>query len=234
MYKFIPRLGVPESILIISAHWEEGVVTITSRYNPSLIYDYYGFPEESYQLEYPAPGEPVLVNKISDLLRKNGIESKLSDKRGFDHGVFVPLKILFPEENIPCVQLSFLNNLDPESHLKIGKASSKLRTENTLINGSGLSFHNMQSLMSLQNSLDHKNEKFETWLIDACTNQNYAPNVREKKLIKWTEATFARDCQPREEHLLPLHVCAGAGGSAAKLVFDGKIMVKKTSTFLWN
>jgi 4,5-DOPA dioxygenase extradiol len=86
----------------------------------------------------------------------------LSDKRGFDHGIFVPLKILFPEENIPCVQLSFLNNLDPESHLKIGKASSKLRTENTLINGSGLSFHNMQSLMSLQNSLDHKNEKFET------------------------------------------------------------------------
>jgi 4,5-DOPA dioxygenase extradiol len=132
MYKSIPRLGVPESILIISAHWEEGVVTITSRYNPSLIYDYYGFPEESYQLEYPAPGEPVLVNKISDLLRKNGFESKLSDKRGFDHGIFVPLKILFPEENIPCVQLSFLNNLDPESHLKIGKALSKLRTENTL------------------------------------------------------------------------------------------------------
>lgn len=234
MHEIIPSLGIPASILIISAHWEEELVTITSGNNPSLIYDYYGFPEESYQLEYPAPGEPVLAHKISDLLRENGIESKLSDQRGFDHGVFVPLKILFPEANIPCVQLSLLNNLDPESHLKIGKALSKLSSENTLIIGSGLSFHNMQSLMSLQNSLDHKNEEFEMWLIDACTNQNYAPNVREQKLIKWAEAPFARYCQPREEHLLPLHVCAGAGGSAAKLVFDGKIMGKKTSAFLWN
>ena len=167
-------------------------------------------------------------------MRENGIESKLSDQRGFDHGLFVPLKILFPEANIPCVQLSLLNNLDPESHLKIGKELSKLSSENTLIIGSGLSFHNMWSLMSLQNSLDHKNEEFQMWLIEACTNQNYAPNVREQKLIKWTEAPFSRYCQPREEDLLPLHVCAGEGGSAAKLAFDGKIMGKKTSAFLWN
>ena len=209
MHEISPSLAIPASILIISAHWEEEIVTITSGNNPSLIYDYYGFPEESYQLEYPAPGEPVVAKKISDLLRENGIESKLSDQRGFDHGLFVPLKILFPEANIPCVQLSLLNNLDPESHLKIGKALSKLSSENTLIIGSGLSFHNMWSLMSLQNSLDHKNEEFEMWLIDACTNQNYAPNVREQKLIKWTEAPFLRYCQPREEDLLPLHVCAG-------------------------
>ena len=123
-------------------------------------------------------------------MRENGIESKLSDQRGFDHGLFVRLRILFPEANIPCVQLSLLNNLDPESHLKIGKALSKLSSENTLIIGSGLSFHNMQSLMSLENSLDHKNEEFEMWLIDACTNQNYDPNVNEQKLIKWTEAPF--------------------------------------------
>ena len=234
MQEIIPSLGTPESILIISAHWEEELVTITSGKNPSLIYDYYGFPEESYQLKYPAPGDPVLAHKIANLLQENGIESKLSEQRGFDHGVFVPLKILFPEANIPCVQLSLLNNLDPESHLKIGKALSKLRSENTLIIGSGLSFHNMQSLMAQGNSIDQKNEEFELWLNDTCTNGNYSTSVREQKLIKWSEAPFARYCQPREEHLLPLHFCAGAGGSAAKLVFDGKIMGKKTSAFLWN
>ncbi len=233
-HEIIPKLGVPAAIIIISAHWEEEIVTITSGENPSLIYDYYGFPDEAYTVEYPAAGDPVLAQKIANLLRENGIESKLSDQRGFDHGVFVPLKILFPQANIPCVQLSLLNNLDPESHLKIGKALSKLRSEKTLIIGSGLSFHNMQSLMSQQNSLDQKNEEFEMWLIDACTNLNYASSVREQKLIKWSEAPFARYCQPREEHLLPLHVCVGAGGSAAKLVFAGKIMGKKTSAFLWN
>ena len=124
------------------------------------------------------------MNKISDLLKENGIKSKLSDKRVFDHGVFVPLKILFSEANIPCVKLSLLNNLDQESHLKIGKALSKLSSENSLIIGSGLSFHNMQSLMSLQNYPDHKNEKFDMWLINACTNRNYTPNVREQKIIK--------------------------------------------------
>ena len=234
LQEIIPKLGTPESILIISAHWEEEIVTITSGKNPSLIYDYYGFPDEAYEVEYPAAGEPELAQDIANLLRDNGIESKMSDQRGFDHGAFVPLKIMFPEANIPCVQLSLLNNLDPESHLKIGKALSQLRSENTLIIGSGLSFHNMQAFMSQENSLDHKNEEFEMWLNDVCTNQNYTQTVREQKLTKWSEAPFARYCQPREEHLLPLHVCAGAGGSAAKLVFDGKILGKKTSAFLWN
>ena len=201
---------------------------------PSLIYDYYGFPEETYQIEYPAPGDPVLANKIYKLFQDSGIEAKLDEQRGFDHGMFVPLKIMFPEAEIPCVQLSLINNLDPESHFKLGKALSKLRKENMLIIGSGFTFHNMQALMSQNSGVDFKNEEFEQWLIDTCTNPNYSPSLQEQKLIEWSEAPFASYCQPREEHLLPLHVCAGVSGSTAKLVFEGKVAGKKTSAFLWN
>ena len=227
-------LPLPSSILIISAHWEEDKVTITNGKRPSLIYDYYGFPKEMYQIEYPAPGDPVLANKIYKLFQDSGIEAKLDEQRGFDHGMFVPLKIMFPEAEIPCVQLSLINNLDPESHFKLGKALSKLRKENVLIIGSGFTFHNMQALMSQNSGVDFKNEEFEQWLIDTCTNPNYSPSLQEQKLIEWSEAPFARYCQPREEHLLPLHVCAGVSGSTAKLVFEGKVAGKKTSAFLWN
>ena len=227
-------LPLPSSIVIISAHWEEDKVTITSGSRPSLIYDYYGFPEETYQIEYPAIGDPVLAVKIFNFLQDSGIDAKLDGHRGFDHGMFVPLKIMFPEADIPCVQLSLVKNLDPESHIKIGKALSKLRSGNTLILGSGFSFHNMQALMSQNAGVDSKNEKFEQWLIDTCTNPNHSPIMQEKKLIEWGRAPFARYCQPREEHLLPLHVCAGAAYSTAKLVFEGKVAGKKTSAFLWD
>ena len=226
-------LPLPSSILIISAHWEEDIVTITNVKRPSLIYDYYGFPKEMYQIKYPAPGDPVLAKKIYKLFQDSGIETKLDEQRGFDHGMFIPLKIMFPEANIPCVQVSLLKNLDPESHIKIGKTLSKLRNENTLIIGSGFTFHNMKALMSQNADVDSKNEKFEQWLIDTCTNPNYSPSMKEQKLIDWSKAPFARYCQPREEHLLPLHVCVGAALSNAKLVFEGKVSGKKTSAFLW-
>ena len=103
-----------------------------------------------------------------------------------------------------------------------------------LIIGSGFTFHNMEALMSQNSGVDFKNEEFEQWLIDTCTNPNYSPSLQEQKLIEWSEAPFARYCQPREEHLLPLHVCAGVSGSTAKLVFEGKVAGKKTSAFLWN
>ncbi len=106
---------------MISAHWEEDEVVITSGKNPPLIYDYYGFPDEAYDIKYPAPGDPVLANKIFNLLQKNGIKARLDEQRGFDHGMFVPLKIMFPDAKIPCVQLSLVNSLDPKLHIEIGK-----------------------------------------------------------------------------------------------------------------
>jgi len=227
-------LARPSAILIISAHWEEDLVTITSGETPSLVYDYYGFPDEAYDIKYPAPGNPILANKIYNLLQTSGIESRLEDQRGFDHGLFVPLKIMFPDATIPCIQLSLINTLDPEAHIRIGNAISELRKENVLIIGSGFSFHNMRALMvSDTGTPDLMNEAFEQWIIDTCTNDSISPMEREKRLIEWSKAPFARYCHPREEHLLPLHICYGIAGSSAKLVFEGKVVGKKTSAFLW-
>jgi len=228
-----PTLGKPSAILVISAHWEEDKVTITSGKTPPLIYDYSGFPDETYEIQYPALGNPKLAERIYHLLQDNGVEAKLDNDRGFDHGLFVPLKIMFPDANIPCIQLSLLNSLNPKAHIKIGKALSELRNENVLIIGSGFSFHNMKVFFKTMDTPDKKNEAFEHWLIDTCTNNGITANEREEKLEAWADAPFARYCHPREEHLLPLHICYGSCNSVAELVFDGKVVGKKTSAFLW-
>lgn len=229
----VPTLGKPSAILVISAHWEEDHATITSGVMPELIYDYAGFPDEAYEIKYPALGSPQLAEKIFNLLQNNGIEAKLDNHRGFDHGLFVPLKIMFPDASIPCVQLSLLSSLDPKEHIRIGKALSELRNENLLIIGSGFSFHNMRAFFQSNGSPDDKNENFECWLINTCTSNNIPENERERKLEQWHDAPFARYCHPREEHLLPLHVCYGICSSTAKLVFDGKVIRKKSSAYLW-
>jgi len=228
-----PTLGSPSAILIISAHWEEDIATVTSGETPELIYDYAGFPDEAYEIKYPALGKPQLAEKIFNLLQNNGIEVKADKNRGFDHGLFIPLKIMFPDASIPCVQLSLLNSMDPKEHMRIGKALSELRNENLLIIGSGFSFHNMRAFFQSNGELDEKNIEFERWLINTCTNNDISEIERELKLEQWSEAPSARYCHPREEHLVPLHVCYGICGSAAKLVFNGNVIGKKSSAFLW-
>lgn len=233
--RITPSLGKPSAILVISAHWEEETATITSGKTPPLFYDYYGFPDEAYQIEYPAPGDPALAKKVFDALRENQIDAKLDDERGFDHGVFVPLKIMYPDATIPCVQLSLLNSLDPASHIQIGKALTKLRKENILILGSGFSFHNLSAFFSQRypDGSDPQNEAFQEWLIKTCTGENIDQHERQERLIQWENAPYARYCHPREEHLLPLHVCAGIAGSPASLVFDGEVIGKKAISLLW-
>jgi aromatic ring-opening dioxygenase catalytic subunit (LigB family) len=229
-----PTFVEPSAILVISAHWEEDVPTITSGAFPPLFYDYYGFPEESYQITYPAPGQPALAREIFRLLKESGVEAKLDDQRGFDHGLFVPLKIMYPDAHIPCVQLSLVHGLDPETHIQLGRALSPLRTQNVLVLGSGFSFHNIRAFFSSSPSTpDSKNSAFQQWLIDTCTSGKISSMEREKQLIGWQTAPFARYCHPREEHLLPLHVCSGLGGSVAKLAFDGEILGKRSVALLW-
>jgi len=227
-------IAKPAAILVISAHWEEDKATITSGAFPSLIYDYYGFPKESYDIKYPAPGSPELAQKIFNLLESAGIETKLDAQRGFDHGLFVPLKIMYPEADIPCVQLSLLNNLQPEAHILIGKALTELRKENVLIIGSGFSFHNLKAFFapSTQQS-QAMNEAFEQWLIDTCSNNELTEQEREQRLNNWHKAPAARYCHPREEHLLPLHVCYGAACTAPTRVFEFEILGKMASAYLW-
>ena len=230
------RINKPSSIIVISAHWEEDEVNITSGEKPSLIYDYYGFPEESYKITYPAPGNSKLANKIKNLLMAKDINSKLNPERGFDHGVFIPLKIMYPEASITCVQISLLKNLDPKKHIEMGKALSSLMDENILILGSGMSFHNLNILLSGSESTDSdnaKNKEFDDWLVNVCAGDKLNNVEKEKALIEWIKAPSARFCHPREEHLIPLHVCYGIKNKKADLVFNDNVIEKKVSAFLW-
>jgi len=227
-------IPTPSAICVISAHWEASVATITSGASPSLIYDYYGFPDEAYAIQYPVPCAPNLAHMIFAALQQNGIDARLDEQRGFDHGLFVPLKLIFPEATIPCVQLSLLNNLDPAAHIEMAKALRPLRQENVLFIGSGFSFHNMRAFFASDRGLDIQNVAFEEWLIDTCIHPGYSFSERSARLIAWDQAPAARYCHPREEHLLPLHVCAGLSDAAAELMFDGDVLGKRTCCFIWH
>ena len=224
----------PSAIIVVSAHWEEKVATITSTATPSLIYDYYGFPEESYHIKYACPGEPMLANLVSDALSGADIANKLDAERGLDHGVFVPLKIMYPAADIPCVQLSLVSSLDPAQHIKIGQALRNLPYDNLLIIGSGFSFHNMRAFFTPSTDRNMMNQAFEDWLIDTCSSAAITEDDREQRLIQWADAPYARFCHPREEHLLPLHVCYGLAQSACSDYFALTIFGIKSSAYLWE
>jgi aromatic ring-opening dioxygenase catalytic subunit (LigB family) len=227
------KIKKPSAIIVISAHWEERVATITSSKQPDLIYDYYGFPDVAYQVQYPCLGEPVLAEQIHELFNNAGISSKLNEERGFDHGLFVPLKIMFPDADIPCVQVSLLNNLNPSEHLDLGKALQELDYDNLLIIGSGFSFHNMKAFFSHDTDANIQNKAFEEWLIETCSSTDISEQQRAERLIQWTQAPGARFCHPREEHLLPLHVCYGAAQSACTQYYELTILNKKSSMYYW-
>lgn len=229
------RLEVPSAIIVISAHWEEPAPAITSGENPSLIYDYHGFPEESYTYTYPAPGHPDLARQMEEVLNAQNIAPVLSPDRGFDHGLFVPLKIMYPQASIPCVQLSLVRGLDPAAHIRLGKALSGLKHNRLLIIGSGFSFHNMRAFFTPPTQESQAlNEAFENWLMETCANPDMDEAERELNLVKWEQAPGARYCHPREEHLMPLHVCYGAAGSAACELFSFQIMDRRSSAYLWT
>ena len=224
----------PDALLVISAHWEEQTPTITAGESPSLIYDYYGFPENSYDIQYPCVGDPSLASEIYKLLGNAGIEAKLDDTRGFDHGLFVPLKIMYPEANIPCVQLSLVNTLDPSHHLKIGRALQSISQNNVLVIGSGFSFHNLKSFFTADTPESQDlNLSFEKWLLKTCCSSEYSEEERVQRLVRWADAPGARFCHPREEHLLPLHVCYGVAQTPCSDFFEIEIMNKKSSMYLW-
>lgn len=224
----------PSAIILISAHWEEKIPTITSGAAPKLIYDYYGFPEEAYHIKYPCLGDPVLASQIQKALKNAGIEANLDAQRGFDHGMFVPLTIMYPAADIPCVQLSLVNSLNPAEHIKVGEALQSLDVENLLVIGSGFSFHNMKAFFAPEtDETNMMNASFENWLVDTCSNAEINEQARRQKLIHWADAPYARYCHPREEHLLPLHVCYGFANTACSDYFSCQILNKKSSMYLW-
>ena len=197
----------PRAILVISAHWEAERPTVTTRRDPPLIFDYSGFPPETYQLRYDAPGSPELATRVRELLDAAGIASAEDSARGFDHGVFVPFKLIEPEADIPIVALSLVSTLDPAAHIAIGKALAPLRDEGVLIVGSGMSYHNMRELLSANDAAG--SITFESWLSESVSAD---AALRNERLREWRRAPHARVAHPREEHLIPLMVAAGAAG----------------------
>ena len=196
----------PSQIVVCSAHWEGEQILINSSLEPALIYDYNGFPPHTYELKYPAPGSPRLAEKIQSLLNAADISASLDAEHGLDHGTFIPFKLIYPDADIPIVQISLRSDLDPAHHIAVGRALSPLRQQGTLIVGSGMSYHNMQALMTPgDDKLDAR--QFDDWLRSACANTG---REREEQLCDWQSAPAARQAHPREEHLLPLMVVAGA------------------------
>jgi len=195
----------PKELLIVSAHWEEKAVTLMNGERPPMLYDYYGFPEEAYRLSWPAPGAPALATKARALLDGAGFATAFDPTRGFDHGTFVPMMLAVPNADIPTLQVSLLQGLDPMQHLALGKALAPLRDEGVLLIGSGSSYHNMRGFGS-QRAIE-PSRRFDAWLAETAVAP---PAERAKRLVRWADAPGARDCHPREEHLLPLHVVAGA------------------------
>ena len=218
----------PDALLVVSAHWEMPQPTVLAAEKPTLLYDYYNFPPHTYQLTYPAPGAPALADEVQTLLGAAGIASSRDTERGYDHGIFIPLKVSFPDADIPILQLSLQNGLDPATHLAIGKALTALRARNILIIGSGLSFHNLRGLTDPR--LDGPARAFDTWLTQTlCAS---TPEQREVQLTHWSDAPSARLCHPREEHFLPLMVAVGAAGDApGHQTYSGTIWGKAVSAY---
>jgi len=226
-------LKKPEAIIVVSAHWEENVVTIQTGDDPGLIYDYYVFPEEAYGVKYPCKGNPELAAKIAEIFKERGIMYSLDDKRPYDHGSFVPLKMLYPEADIPVIQISLQHNFDTPTHLEIGRALRELLSENVLIIGSGFSFHNMKAFENSEEVADPLNDEFQDKLIEICCT-DMEERSRREQMLNWEHIPNARYCHPREEHLMPLLVCVGASEGSGTKIFDNYIMGKRALAFLWS
>ncbi len=207
--------ATPKAVLVISGHWEERDFTVMATENPPMVYDYSGFPEHTYRIKYTAPGSPRTAKRIRELIEGAGIAVPLDLQRGFDHGTFAPLSVIYPDANIPALQLSLKRGYDPKSHLDVGRSLAPLRDEGVLIIGSGLSYHNLREFGP---KAKEPSAAFDHWLQE--TLLSASPTERFSRLIDWQSAPSARRAHPQEDHLLPLMVAVGAAGDdKATLVY---------------
>lgn len=217
----------PRALLVLSAHWEREKVTVNTGAKPDLYFDYSGFPPESYQLKWPAPGDPELAGEVEDLIRAAGLPTARDGERGYDHGTFIPLLLAYPKAEVPVVQVSLKRGLDPDEHLALGRALAPLRDRGVYILGSGNSFHNLRALIGGDRSFEGAAAAFDAWLEQAVTA---SPAERAAQLAAWSKAPAAQRSHPREEHLIPLMVAAGAAGEdAGRVAWSGTMAGMKLS-----
>jgi aromatic ring-opening dioxygenase catalytic subunit (LigB family) len=219
----------PRAILVISAHWECPRPTVQPAARHALLFDYHGFPEHTYRLTYPAPGSPELAGRVRELLALAGLDSGEDAERGLDHGVFVPFKLIYPQADIPMLQLSLQSGLDPATHVRIGNALEPLRSEGVLIVGSGMSYHNLREMFSQRPEAGQAAQQFDDWLAAVIAA---GQGERERALTQWEQAPGARACHPRSEHLIPLMVAAGAAGAdPGRRTYNERVLGKMISGF---
>ena len=207
--RFLKRLPAqlpekPKSILVISGHWEKSEFTVTANPWPPMIYDFGGFPPWTYNIQYPAPGHPALALEVQKLLISAGIEASLDHHRGFDHGVYSMLYPIYPDADVPVLQLSLKSGYDPAIHIQAGRALTPLRRQGVLIIGSGSSYHDQR----MPGDAKEKSLRFDEWLQDTLVNGT--GRERNRKLIHWAQGPAARSVHPEEDHLIPLMVAVGA------------------------
>jgi 4,5-DOPA dioxygenase extradiol len=205
----VPR---PRAVLVVSAHWETSLPMLTGRERHDTIHDFSGFPAPLHDLRYDAPGDPALAQQIAGLLRQAGYTPAVNACRGLDHGAWVPLRWMFPDVDVPVVQLSVQTALGPEHHLRVGEALVPLAEAGVLVIGSGHVTHNLRDWML------HRHEtkplgyvpRFAEWL-----HERLAAGDRTAVLAYRELAPDAVRAHPSEEHFLPLFVALGAAGPGA-------------------
>jgi aromatic ring-opening dioxygenase catalytic subunit (LigB family) len=196
--------NAPHAVLVATGHWETRGFAVSTSPRPPMLYDYGGFPAETYRIRYDAPGSPDVAERVLSLLASGGIEASGDADRGFDHGTFSMMKPLFPDADVPIVQLSLAQVFDPELHLRAGRLLAPLRDEGVLIIGSGSSYHDLRRM---DRSATEPSRRFDDWLGETLAAD---PHERWARLANWTSAPAARQAHPREDHLLPLMIAAGA------------------------
>lgn len=195
----------PRAVLVISGHWEEPGFTVSTARQPGMVYDYYGFPEHTYHISYPAPGSPEVAHRVIELAEQAGIPVTADPSRGFDHGTFSMLQPIYPEAEVPVVSLAMRADYDVDAHLALGSALAPLREEGVVIVGSGFTWHDLRRFDA---SARAPSAAFDGWLRHALTE--VPPAERERLMRDWEQAPSARDAHPREDHLIPLMVAVGA------------------------
>jgi aromatic ring-opening dioxygenase catalytic subunit (LigB family) len=221
----------PKAIVMVSAHWEEPRFTVGSAPRPGMLFDYSGFPPHTYRFDYASPGDPALAARIRQLLATAGLPDGDDDRRGYDHGTFIPLMLMAPDADIPVVQLSLRTGLDPVEHAQVGEALRPLRDDGVLLVGSGMSYHNMRGYGRPESG--PVSDRFDDWLAETVAIPDAAS--RATALAGWETHPDGRASHPREEHLLPLRVVAGSGGDVAgRRVFSDRVMETTVSAFRFD